>query len=141
MRARRLSLVLMLLAAAPLFCSPAEEAVRQVLTEQAAAWNLGDIQRFVRTYDEAAVMAGAQPTRGRAAILERYRKRYSGRDQMGTLTFSALEVQMLSGDYASVMGRWHLARSAAAGGEVGGIFTLLVKRTEAGWKIVLDHTS
>jgi uncharacterized protein (TIGR02246 family) len=141
MRALRYSTLLALLLAGPLVSGPAEDAVRQVLEEQAAAWNQGDVRRFVRTYDEAAVMAGAPPTRGRAAILERYQKRYANREQMGTLTFSGLEIQVLSGEYASVLGRWHLARSAAAGGEAGGIFTLLVKRTAAGWKIVLDHTS
>jgi uncharacterized protein (TIGR02246 family) len=130
----------LMLAAAP-GAAPQENAVRQVLDEQVAAWNQGDLARFVRTYDESAIVAGAQPTRGRAEILARYRKRYASRDRMGTLSFSDLEIQLLSADYASVLGRWHLARTTAAGGATGGIFTLLVRRTKDGWKIVLDHTS
>ncbi len=44
-------------------------------------------------------------------------------------------------EYASVIGKWHLDRSPEAGGNVGGIFTLLFQKTPAGWKIILDHTS
>ena len=140
MRALRYSIIGTVLLAGSLLAG-AEADVGRVLDEQVAAWNQGDLERFAATYDEAAVMAGKPPTRGRAAILERYRKHYPSRARMGTLSFSDLEVQSLSADYASVMGRWRLARSAAEGGDTGGIFTLLVKRTPAGWKIVLDHTS
>jgi ketosteroid isomerase-like protein len=60
---------------------------------------------------------------------------------MGTLGFSGLEIRLLGPDYAAVIGRFHLDRSAGAGGEASGIFTLLFHKTSQGWKIILDHTS
>lgn len=60
---------------------------------------------------------------------------------MGALAFSGLEIQTLGTDYASALGRWRLTRAKEAGGDVGGIFTLLLRKTAQGWKIILDHTS
>jgi ketosteroid isomerase-like protein len=60
---------------------------------------------------------------------------------MGTLEFNVLEIRMLGSDYAAVIGKFHLSRSPDSGGETGGIFTLLFRNTQKGWKIILDHTS
>jgi hypothetical protein len=60
---------------------------------------------------------------------------------MGTLRFSDLEIKLLGSAYASVLGRFHLDRSAEVGGEAAGIFTLLFHKTPQGWKVILDHTS
>ena len=60
---------------------------------------------------------------------------------MGHLTFSDVEVHMAGGDHAYVIGRWKLERKKESGGDVGGIYTLLFKKTAKGWKIILDHTS
>jgi len=76
-----------------------------------------------------------------AQVLENYHRRYPTKEKMGQLTFSAIEVLPLGAEYASVLGKWHLYRPREAGGDVGGFFTLLFRKTEKGWKIVLDHTS
>lgn len=120
---------------------PPEAAVRAVLDEQVRAWNRGDLPAFVRTYSAETLFVGKEVTRGNAGVLERYRRNYPTRERMGTLTFSAVEVRMLGQDYASVLGRFHLERTAAAGGPAEGIFTLLLKRSAKTWTIILDHTS
>ncbi|MDQ6706622.1 MAG: nuclear transport factor 2 family protein [Acidobacteriota bacterium] len=118
-------------------------AIRRVLRDQVAAWNRGDAAAFMLGYDNSprTTFVGKEVTRGYAQVLARYRERYPTKDNMGTLAFSDLEISPLGDGYASVLGRYHLSRSAAAGGEGQGIFTLLFKRTTAGWKIILDHTS
>jgi uncharacterized protein (TIGR02246 family) len=118
-----------------------EAAVRAVLDEQVRAWNAGDLETFVRTYSPETVFVGKAVTRGNAGVLERYRKNYPTRERMGTLKFSDIEVRMLGRDFASVLGRFHLERGAAAGGPAQGIFTLLLKRSGRIWTIILDHTS
>lgn len=118
-----------------------EAAVRAVLGEQVRAWNAGDLAAFVRTYSAETVFVGKEVTRGNAGVLERYRRNYPTRERMGTLTFSELEVRMLGRDHASVLGRFHLRRTAEGGGDARGIFTLLLKRSGRGWSIILDHTS
>jgi uncharacterized protein (TIGR02246 family) len=116
-------------------------AVRAVLDAQAAAWNRGDIEAYMDGYDrspDTVFVSGDRVTRGWQPVLERYKKAYDTREKMGVLTFSDVEVTMLSKDAAIVLGRWHLKR---AKDEPHGRFTLLFRKTKAGWKIVHDHTS
>jgi ketosteroid isomerase-like protein len=55
-----------------------------------------------------------------------------------TRSFSDLEIARLSGDAAVVLGRWKLKR---ANDEPHGRFTLILRLTSEGWRIVHDHTS
>jgi ketosteroid isomerase-like protein len=119
-----------------------EEAVRRVLNEQVEAWNKGDLEGFMTGYwnsPDLSFSSGKDRTRGWQATMERYVKRYrSDGNEMGKLTFSELDVDVLSHDAALVRGRWHLKRSKD---ELGGLFTLIFKRLPEGWRIVHDHTS
>ena len=135
--------VLVLLLAFPLFAASPEPDIRRVLDDQVAAWNRGDIPSFMDGYDksESTTFVSSAITKGHAAVLANYRKRYPTPEKMGKLRFSDLEIRPLGADYASVIGRFHLDRSAEAGGEASGIFTLLFHKTAHGWKVILDHTS
>jgi beta-aspartyl-peptidase (threonine type) len=119
-----------------------EQAVRQVLDEQVAAWNRGDLKGFMAGYwssEELSFFSGSQRTRGWQATLDRYVERYQSKGQeMGQLTFRDLEIEQLGPDSALARGRWQLKRSKDA---PGGLFTLIFKRLPEGWRIVHDHTS
>lgn len=119
------------------------DAIRAVLDAQQTAWNRGDVEAFMSGYDASdfTTFVGATITRGYHQVLENYHLRYPSKEKMGQLTFSAIEVVPLGAEYASVLGKWHLDRSPEAGGEAGGFFTLLFRKTPGGWKIILDHTS
>lgn len=127
----------------PLLAMPPEQEIRHVLDDQVAAWNRGDIPAFMEGYEqsESTTFVGISITKGHAQVLASYLKRYPTREKMGTLRFSDIEIRPLGRDYASVIGRYHLDRGAAAGGEAAGIFTLVFHKTNQGWKIILDHTS
>ena len=118
-------------------------AIEQVLHDQEAAWNRGDVETFMRGYKDSpdTTFIGKTISRGYEPILERYKKAYATREAMGTLDFSELTVRMLGADYAVVTGRYHLARTAEGGGEARGIFSLIFEREPDGWRIILDHTS
>lgn len=118
-----------------------EAEVKAVLAAQVAAWNRGDLETFVASYSDETLFVGTEVTRGNRGVLERYKRTYSTREKMGTLEFEGLEVKLLGNEYASVLGRFHLTRSAAGGGDARGIFTLLFRRVDGRWKIILDHTS
>jgi ketosteroid isomerase-like protein len=60
---------------------------------------------------------------------------------MGNLTFSEVAVRILAPNVALATGKYELKRTAAAGGDAGGRFTLILRKTSAGWKITHDHTS
>jgi len=120
-----------------------EQEIRSVLDGQVAAWNRGDIPAFMEGYDksEATTFVGTGITKGHAQVLARYLERYPTRERMGTLRFSDIEIRVLGTEYASVIGRFHLDRTADVGGEAAGVFTLVLHKTAQGWKIILDHTS
>ena len=118
-----------------------DAAIRAVLDAQRDAWNRGDLEGYMDGYDrspQTEFVAGDTITRGWQTVLDRYRKNYNSREKMGALTFSDLEITMLSKDAAMVLGRWHLKR---ANDEPHGTFSLVFRKTKAGWRIVHDHSS
>ena len=118
-----------------------EAEIRRVMNEQTGAWNAGDIEGFMRGYwnsPELKFVSGANVTKGWQPTLDRYKKNYDSRAKMGVLTFSDLEVTVLSKDAATVLGTWALQREAD---KPGGKFTLIFRKFKDGWRIVHDHTS
>jgi len=115
--------------------------IKPVLHAQQDAWNRGDIDGFMNGYARApstVFVSEDEVRRGWETVRERYRQKYSDRAKMGTLTFSDIEITMLSPEAALVLGRWRLKR---ANDEPHGRFTLIFKRLPEGWRIVHDHTS
>jgi uncharacterized protein (TIGR02246 family) len=132
---------------AALVCAASEQPpnsaaeIQSVLTTQQDAWNRGDIDAFMNGYARSAstvFVSEDEVGRGWETVRDRYRVKYSNRAKMGTLSFSEIEVTMLSSDAAVVLGRWKLKR---AKDEPHGRFTLIFKRLPQGWRIVHDHTS
>ena len=117
-------------------------AVRAVLEAQAAAWNRGDVAGYMEGYakeETTTFISGDTITRGWQTVLERYKSRYDTREKMGTLAFTELELKPRSEFYFTATGRWQLTLSD--GSTPHGRFTLILRRTNAGWRIVHDHTS
>jgi ketosteroid isomerase-like protein len=130
-----------LLAAQDVPATATKNAIEQVLGAQAEAWNRGDIDGFMEGYakiPDLRFASGGRVTYGWQQTLENYKKRYPDRAAMGILTFSDLDITLLSPDSALVFGRWRLKTDK---GEPNGLFTLLWRKTDAGWRIVADHTS
>lgn len=126
-----------------------EAAIRQILANTQAAWNRGDIETFASGYKDSpdTTFVGAKVRKGFQPILESYRKNYANKDQMGTLTYSDIDVRLLpcadgETQYAIVTGRFHLDRNAhGTAAKDDGIFSLVWEKTKDGWKMIHDHTS
>jgi ketosteroid isomerase-like protein len=121
--------------------SKIESDIRAIMNDQVAAWNRGDIDGFMRGYwnsDKLTFISGTNVTRGWQPTLDRYKKNYDSKAKMGTLTFSDLEITVLSKDAAVVLGSWSLAREKD---NPHGKFTLVFRKFKDGWRIVQDHTS
>jgi ketosteroid isomerase-like protein len=121
--------------------SPAQAAIRQVLETQQAAWNRGDLGAFMKGYwrsDKTEFVGASGVQRGWQAVLDRYRRNYPDRKAMGKLTFSDLEITLLSPDAAYVLGHYELEREAD---HPEGVFTLILRKFPEGWRIIYDHTS
>lgn len=118
-----------------------EAAVKAVMAEQAAGWNRGDIEAYMAGYwrsDDLVFVSGDTVTRGWQPTFERYKKSYDSREKMGTLSFSDLEINVLSKNAATVLGSWELKRK---NDNPKGKFTLIFRKFKEGWRIVHDHTS
>jgi ketosteroid isomerase-like protein len=119
----------------------AKNDIRKVMNEQVAAWNNGDIDGFMKGYwnsSEMTFVSGTNVTKGWQPTLERYKKGYDSKAKMGVLTFSDLDITILSKKSAVVLGKWSLQREKD---NPNGLFTLTFRKLKEGWRIILDHTS
>ncbi len=133
---------LFLLVTVQLFAqSKDEQAIRQLLNKQTAAWNRGDIEGFMNGYwenDSLMFIGKSGVTYGWSNTLKNYKKGYPDTAAMGKLTFTLIQVKKLSKEYYHVTGKWFLKRSI---GDGGGHYTLLFRKINGHWVIVSDHSS
>lgn len=109
--------------------------------EQQVAWNKGDLDEFMLSYwnsDSLKFIGKSGITYGWKSTLANYKKNYPDKSTMGELTFTIISVDELSKTGCYVIGKWNLKREK---GDVGGYFTLLWKKIDGKWVIVIDHTS
>ena len=115
--------------------------IRAVLDAQAEAWNRGDIDGYMNGYargEATEFVSAGGVTRGWQTVRDRYAAKYDTREKMGTLSFAEVKIEPLSSDAALVTGRWELVRKDD---KPHGRFTLLMRQTPEGWRVVYDHTS
>ena len=143
---RRLSLCLLLitLTSGPLFAGSAktdEAAIRRLLAAQVTEWNKGNPEGYMRGYwrsDSLLFIGKSGPTYGFDSTLARYRRAYPDKAGMGTLTSTILSMKRLSPQYYFIVGKWALKREA---GDLGGSWTLLLRKIGREWVIIADHSS
>ncbi len=117
-----------------------QATLSKILASQAADWNKGDIEGFMKAYwnsEDLTFSSGGKTERGWKFTRERYLKGYPDRETMGKLTFSDLEVFPLGETAALMLGRWKLDRKEP----IGGNFSLVWRKIDGSWLIVHDHTS
>ena len=133
---------LVLLALVPAARADDAADIKQVMDDQVAAWNKGDLVGFMKGYwnsKDLTFVSGKDVTRGWQETLDRYKKRYQSEGkEMGKLAFSDVEVRELAPGVALVTGKWELTLTKET---VGGRYSLVFKKLADGWRIVHDHTS
>lgn len=134
--------ILFLLCATLAFAQESE--IRKVMKDSEDAWNRGDLVAFASYYEDSpdTTFMGKEVTKGGTkAILDRYQRSYPTPESRGKLTFSELVIRPLADGIVLTTGKFALDRTPASGGPSSGRFTLILKRTNKGWKIIHDHTS
>lgn len=117
-----------------------KEAIYQVLKDQEAAWNRGDLEGFMDGYwaSDSLVFIGSRGiTKGWKTTLDNYKKGYPSKEAMGTLMFDIIRTEYLSPTCYHMIGRYTLFRKED---QPTGVFTLVWKKIDGHWKIVLDQT-
>ena len=115
--------------------------IEKLLQIQTVAWNNGDIEGFMQTYqksDSLMFIGKSGVTLGWGNTLDNYKKGYPDTVAMGKLAFNLIEIKPLSPQYYFVVGKWMLTRTA---GNLSGHFTLLLQKIDGEWKIIADHSS
>ena len=125
---------------------------QRLLDEQAAAWTRGDLDTFCTDYlEDVTFVSPSGVTRGRAEVLERYRKKYPTKEAMGVLSLELLEARPAPlprdapdggtpppPDLVTVVARWRLEYPGTERPTVEGHTLLVFHRTGAGWRIAQD---
>jgi ketosteroid isomerase-like protein len=119
------------------------EAIKAMMLQQAKDWNDGNIDAFMQGYwqsDSLMFIGSRGITYGWQSTLDNYKKSYPDRATMGTLKFDFLKLDFFNKNTTCwLLGTWHLTRPEK--GDVGGYFTLMLKKIKGKWLIISDHTS
>jgi len=116
-------------------------AIVNILFQQQADWNAGDIDAFMEGYlkSDQLVFSGASgPIYGWEATRDRYKRTYSDLERMGVLKFDVLHLLALSETVVQLQGKFYLQRTS---GDLQGFFTLNWILLNKQWYIISDHTS
>ncbi|MCI0416083.1 nuclear transport factor 2 family protein [bacterium] len=138
---RAILFVLLLLVSSVSYGGDADVEIRQLLKEQDDAWNRGDLDGFIRPYDDTnhLVFLSTVEIRSSKELKERYEKRYkSGKADFGKLSFSQLQVEELAPGLARAWGRWTVEENSKRS---SGWFTLILQKKADQWRIIHDHSS
>ncbi len=149
--ARTALLVLVLAACTPsatVQTAPTPDPTTEImaaLEASAEAWNRGDLEGFLAPYldSPATTYVGSSGlVRGKDAIREAYRRSYwrTGAPE-DRLRFEELEVRSLGGEHALAVGRYVVVSRTTEEQTATGLFSLVLRRTPEGWKILHDHSS
>lgn len=134
----------LIVAAPAIAADPAERAIDAAMADSVAGWNAGDVNRFMALYSTAptaSFVTGRGLLRGRAAMLDSYRKTYDFDDvaKRGTLRIDRLDFRRLGADHALYIERFTL--SYPDGRRDGGHTSLVLARERGGWRVIADHSS
>jgi len=119
----------------------AEAAIRNVFEAGCAAWNRGDLDGYLASYwdsDQTRWVSSGSLTRGKKAIVAAYKARFSASQQLGKLTVTELEIDVLTDTEAIAFGRWTLVVDYESS---TGFFTVQLRNIDGTWLFVSDHAS
>ncbi|MBN1164701.1 MAG: DUF3225 domain-containing protein [Candidatus Krumholzibacteriota bacterium] len=116
------------------------DEIRIILDLQTTSWNEGKLERYMRYYwnsDKLTFFGGKNRQVGWDTLEEKYRHSYPPGEK-SVLTFSDIDIQVLSDDYAYALGSWKVEKPDTV---KEGLFTVIFRRCDEGWRIIHDHSS
>jgi ketosteroid isomerase-like protein len=119
------------------------KSIEQLMFAQQDCWNSGDIECFMKTYwesDELRFVGKNGVTKGWQATFDNYKKKYPTKKAMGALTFDIKSNTAMGDGHVLTIGKWMLT-FIDENAPVSGHFSLIWKKIDGQWKIIVDHTS
>jgi len=131
----------------PLSCMPPaidEAAIKNeingIMARQKQSWNQGSIDGFMAYYWQSGdftFQSGNNRLTGWETLMAMYKKNYAGAN-MGQLNFTDVQIHIINAKNAFVLGRWTVTTTDTT---KQGLFTLLFRHFDHGWRIIHDHSS
>jgi hypothetical protein len=115
--------------------------ILKTLEEQRIAWNEGYLSGYMNGYwqsDSLQFITKNGVTKGWKETLARYMKAYPTKEEMGNLTFEVISLEKLNKSSAFMIGNWNLQMKESI---VSGCFSLIWKKIDKKWLVVVDHSS
>ena len=106
------------------------------------AWNTGDFEAYMQYHEnspETLLIFDQNVYEGWDAVRELYKNIFDTGARKGEVSFSNERVFSLSENTATLTANWCL--QSLEGRQIGGIFTLALRRNAEGWRIVVDHSA
>lgn len=116
-------------------------AIVRVVADMEAAWNRGDFRAYMSAFKKPDVVfvSRGEVQKDWQGTLDHYVRDYGGNpERRGRLRFWDLRIQILSPDYAQLVGRYRLE---GGGRPQDGINTRLFRKVDGRWVIALNHVS
>ena len=116
------------------------QAIKTVLNHQASDWSEGNLENFMQGYwnSDSLMFVGANGiTHGWQATLDNYKRRYPDTSHTGMLDFEILYLQKMGPKHYYMIGKFQLTREV---GDASGYFSLVWRKINGEWKVVVDHT-
>jgi len=119
-----------------------QAAVERMLVESAGSWNRGELAGFMDDYMESentTYVGGGGLLIGYESIHARYAPLFEPGAARDSLRFESVRTRRLAAVEAIVTARWILYKGDMITGS--GPFTLVLRHTSGGWKIIHHHSS
>lgn len=122
-----------------------EQLIQQTIYAQQTAWNNGSVDGYMDYYwqsDSLQFVSKNGVTYGWEKVKNNYKKSYNSKEKMGVLSFENLKIELLSKEnpaLAHVTGSWKVEQ--ADKNILSGYFSLVFKKINGKWLIIIDHTS
>ncbi len=138
----RLTFLFSFMLLGPIICAQdAPKTIMQIMENQELCWNAGDLECFMEGYwqsDSLMFVASTKVYYGYDQTLQRYQTTYPDKANMGKLNFEYITLEQVGDQAYFMVGKYHLEREI---GDKEGHFTLLWRKINGSWVIVVDHSS
>ena len=115
--------------------------ISNVLKNQTDEWNKGNIDGFMQGYwnsKDLRFITKRGIKFSYDSVANGYKKSYNTKEKMGELTFSKLQFFDLDNhQLKQVYGMWKVSKMNETD---SGNFSLIFKKIDGNWKIIVDHT-
>lgn len=117
------------------------ELISALIHQQQNDWNEGDIDGYMNGYwhsDKLQFIVKKHIRKGFDLVSANYKRHYHSKELMGKLSFDQLEYQALDEAHTiyQVTGNWKVEAKDTSDGN----FSLILKKFDKDFKIIIDHT-